>query len=107
MAQKKPARAVPAPAATQAAAPVTHLSDIDRARYAAAHYRAEAEVGKVRDASRNLQDAQKANAEATRGYVAIQNEIVAKYGLTTEDRVMVDTGEILRAPKPATAPKPA
>jgi len=105
--KKKPGRAVPATAATQAAAPVTHLSDIDRARYAEAHYRAEAAVGKVRDASRDFQDAQKANAEATQKYVALQGELVAAYGLTTEDRVVVETGEILRPMKPAPATKPA
>lgn len=105
------APAVPPVAAAVDLAPAfpARLSDIDRALYAESHYRAESAAGRVRDAMRELQDAQKANAEAAQKYIAVQKNLVGTYGLTTEDRIVVDSGEILRAAPPvppAPAPTP-
>lgn len=95
-----------APATPLASA--TELSRGDRDRFAAAHYRAKAAMMQAQQASAAAEQARQVYIEANKAFMVVSKDIIASYGLTTEDIVNPDTGAIVRAtPKtPPASPTP-
>lgn len=102
-----------APVSSPPAAPVsqlasaTSLSDRDRDRFAAAYYRAKAATYEVQQANVAAEQARQAYVESNKAFMVVSKDMIASYGLTTEDSINPDTGAIVRAPPKAPPAPPA